>query len=817
MLTLQIKEKEIENLTPEEEFIRGTVGAKCQINFDEFWQGYEKYIVFKRVGYEPINIMVDSLENEIEIPYTILAEIGEFKIGVFGITETETLPTLYSKDIKILYGTDTHGTTPPTYTPSEIDQLRLLKQDKLVSGENIKTINNQSILGSGNITIEGGSDVEVDQNYNPESENAQSGKAVAEAVAIEQKRSDNTFANALKSSKSGSAILIDDISPVTHEMSVKISSDTVTDLTAVKVTRCGKNLIPFPYSQLPIGITTLNGIEFTVYEDGSILMNGTATTGFSRYLYGNTQDLLGLRAGDIITGSKWVSDDSQIANFNLTFNYYNIDGDMKEGVINLKSQQNLTTTITEDYVGWGIYIYISSGKTFDNLLFKPQLELGKTATDYEPYVEPTEYTPTADGTVNGVTSLYPNTSLTTDTDGVIIDCEYNKDTNKFSGVDVNVPTKTSELINDSNFATQDYVDEEIANFDFIKIVTELPETGLVNRTYFVPKQDPATNDLYDEYMWVDGKWELITTKQIEVDLTEYIKHTDINQTYSPDSENAQSGKAVKEALTTLGGHYETVVEEIWQRNKIFTPVSFDYENQVITVSDGELDEYSIGDKIYCIIVPNISGCTLNSLSGRLGTKTLTVLSATELSVSDALHADTTVANFHFETVANYFLLAKNLSAKKIRVTVNGASSVPNNYYHADVFYGINAGNFYADMVGYVNNSLPLRSSMRLETEIISPYTIFNQFSIGYNCASSFPNYHWKNNGAAWATGYMTKVPHKQYLFNGDGTKIENLWRTTAPWFCDENGQSQVKYNHPYMNTTLHICNGTYIKIERWVE
>lgn len=100
-------------------------------------------------------------------------------------------------------------------------------------------------------------------------------------------------------------------------------------------------------------------------------------------------------------------------------------------------------------------------------------------------------------------------------------------------------------------ATQDYVDEEIANFDFIKIVTELPETGLVNRTYFVPKQDPATNDLYDEYMWVDGKWELITTKQIEVDLTEYVKHTDIDQSYSPTSENAQSGKSVAEAVNTF--------------------------------------------------------------------------------------------------------------------------------------------------------------------------------------------------------------------------------------------------------------------------
>ena len=57
------------------------------------------------------------------------------------------------------------------------------KQDSLVSGTNIKTINNQSILGSGNITIEGGSDVEVDQNYLPTSKNAQSGKAVAEAIA----------------------------------------------------------------------------------------------------------------------------------------------------------------------------------------------------------------------------------------------------------------------------------------------------------------------------------------------------------------------------------------------------------------------------------------------------------------------------------------------------------------------------------------------------------------------------------------------------------------------------------------------------------
>lgn len=149
MLTLQVKEKEIENLTPDEEFIRGTVGAVCQVNFDEFWQNYEKYVVFKRLGYEPIKIMVDSLESEIEIPYTILAESGEFQIGVFGTTETETLPTLYSDKIKIRYGTDTNGTTSPTYTPSEIDQLRLLKQDKLTAGENITIDENNVISAAG--------------------------------------------------------------------------------------------------------------------------------------------------------------------------------------------------------------------------------------------------------------------------------------------------------------------------------------------------------------------------------------------------------------------------------------------------------------------------------------------------------------------------------------------------------------------------------------------------------------------------------------------------------------------------------------------
>lgn len=43
------------------------------------------------------------------------------------------------------------------YSKEQTDTKLSSKQDKLVSGKNIKTINNQSLLGAGNIKIDGGS------------------------------------------------------------------------------------------------------------------------------------------------------------------------------------------------------------------------------------------------------------------------------------------------------------------------------------------------------------------------------------------------------------------------------------------------------------------------------------------------------------------------------------------------------------------------------------------------------------------------------------------------------------------------------------
>lgn len=65
----------------------------------------------------------------------------------------------------------------------------------------------------------------------------------------------------------------------------------------------------------------------------------------------------------------------------------------------------------------------------DIIIRNIQMELG-SATEYEPYKAPVEYTVNADGTVDGVKSIAPATTLTTDTEGVLIEVEYNKDANK---------------------------------------------------------------------------------------------------------------------------------------------------------------------------------------------------------------------------------------------------------------------------------------------------------------------------------------------------------------------------------------------------
>ena len=167
------------------------------------------------------------------------------------------------------------------------------------------------------------------------------------------------------------------------------------DVGGVNVTKLGKNLIPYPYRYTT---ATINGITFTVNEDRSITVKGTATAD-ARFLlqenafYGSTME----------SGSKESA---------------------TNGEYTISCKRTLYSAATNQ-----VMIYIYSGTTIDETIY-PQIEKGTTATEYEPYKEPTTYTPNADGTVEGVTSLAPTMTLIPDKAGVTLELGYNRDTNK---------------------------------------------------------------------------------------------------------------------------------------------------------------------------------------------------------------------------------------------------------------------------------------------------------------------------------------------------------------------------------------------------
>lgn len=112
--------------------------------------------------------------------------------------------------------------------------------------------------------------------------------------------------------------------------------------------------------------------------------------------------------------------------------------------------------------------------------------------------------------------------------------------------EVSVPTKTSDLNNDSGFITnlvndlanyytksQTYTQAEVNALISgivtlnILVVQALPTQDISTTTiYLVPKQDTGTSDIYDEYLYINNAWELIGTTQI--DLSNYVTTTDLS-------------------------------------------------------------------------------------------------------------------------------------------------------------------------------------------------------------------------------------------------------------------------------------------------
>lgn len=209
----------------------------------------------------------------------------------------------------------------------------------------------------------------------------------------------------------------------------------VPDLTAVSVTRCGKNLFN---PQLLLAATEWSVDENGVYSGKPIYLHKLYNSGIP----------IVFKNGFTYTVSFYAKADLNDNEKSLYIRFKYTDGTQDTLMIDSTEYKLYKMTSTKD-ISYMCFTYNNSRTTY---IKDFMLELGSTTTDYEPYITQTEYIPTADGTVEGVTSLYPSTTLTTDTNGVMIDCEYYKDIDVNDIVERKVTTYTNPKIKTVGYA-----------------------------------------------------------------------------------------------------------------------------------------------------------------------------------------------------------------------------------------------------------------------------------------------------------------------------------------------------------------------------
>ena len=84
--------------------------------------------------------------------------------------------------------------------------------------------------------------------------------------------------------------------------------------------------------------------------------------------------------------------------------------------------------------------------------------------------------------------------------------------------------------------------EQLGNLDTVvsMVVTELPTTDIKTNKIYLVKDSTTEGDLYQEYLYVDNKWEKVGTHKYEVDLTDYAKKNEVVTQVSAGQANGKS-------------------------------------------------------------------------------------------------------------------------------------------------------------------------------------------------------------------------------------------------------------------------------------
>ena len=230
---------------------------------------------------------------------------------------------------------------------------------------------------------------------------------------------DPAAANALRGTVTGNPVCITDCSPVEHEMEVKADAPGAT------VTRYGKNLFD-------INEWVKNGCA-TIAEDGSYKLNNGRL--YVEYGHDKEKGFYVPVNGNIpitITATFKTNGTYPDNGYVFIAYVYYTDGTY--------TRLNWDGKFANEIPQW----HTRSGKSDPSKTIKKvsyvwsdklpymkdfQIEVGETATPFEPYVEPITYIADENGDVKGVMSVCPSTTLIAE-DGATVTAQYNKDTNK---------------------------------------------------------------------------------------------------------------------------------------------------------------------------------------------------------------------------------------------------------------------------------------------------------------------------------------------------------------------------------------------------
>lgn len=286
----------------------------------------------------------------------------------------------------------------------------------------IQAINNTKAEALETVQAEGSGQVKAiqDEGATQLGQIQEAGENIVEAAGIAEQNAKNVLANAIKGHLKGEVVTADDVSSVEHEMNVVVRSKNLLDVSKMRPTG----------GSTKISVTEVGANYIVITSESGYNSNGFCATGLTL-----SQCCPELREGDIVTLT---------AESNSTMKCFYLDtveiADSGTKFWNFGSERVITKEMLNAIVCLYGFNAIADNEIGACTISNIQIEEGNTATDYTPYIDPATvnvsaggktYIPAADGTVKGISSTVLADGISTDTEGVVIDCEYIVDTKTY--------------------------------------------------------------------------------------------------------------------------------------------------------------------------------------------------------------------------------------------------------------------------------------------------------------------------------------------------------------------------------------------------